>query len=609
MSHPLQATITASLNSSLPSPQLLGTPIKWKGTATDSNPNPITYKFEVAQAPFTTFHLLQDFDLTSTFIWAETYVEGQFEIRLTTRDYLSGETAQVTSPPFQINSRVTGGKVVVTATQNPLVALFSAPTCAIGQQMRVQFQRAGAQATSYTDFRACHTGSMNFYVAGMTASTTYNMTYQLSVNGTIMTSPQQVSFTTGTIPTSVGIPNLNLAVPATSASDQQYKISLSAYTQPLAFAANLAGEVVWYAPTSGQLVRTYGQTLMMLASGLGTGTGFYGNQERQQILREFDLAGNIIRQTSADRVSEQLTALGTDPLGRFNHDAIRLPNGHTIALGDAQRVFPPGTQGSTVPIDIIAEVVMELDENFQVVWFWNAFDHDGGGTQLDIDRASVTNVTCVIQSNGLTQVGCPPALLPGFTSAADWLHCNSVQQTDDGNLILSLRDQDWIIKIDYENGAVQDPPLLWRMGREGDFQIISSDSYPWFSGQHQPQFSSHTNLGLFDNGALRVQQFGGDSRGMAFTVDEPNRVVTTTLSADLGVYSEGEGSAQLMPNGNYQFQPGYVNHIYMESLEVTPAVPNPIVFNLQVKEQSYRTFRMPDMYTVPYGTSPSTISY
>jgi hypothetical protein len=577
----------------------------FKATAVDSNPNPVTYRFEIATAPSGAYSLLQDYSTDPAFSWAETFVEGSYQMRVTARDYLSGESAQAVSQPFQITSLVTGTTPVVTATANPLVALLSAPTCPAGTQMRVAFQRLGAKVTSYTDYRACHAGSMNFYVAGLAASSVYQLSVQQLTNGKV-TQGAPVVFTSGAIPAGLHIQQPTVIVPATNAADQYYKLSLSAYAVPgFPETADLTGQVVWYYPVPGQLVRTLGETMIMNTSGAGTGTGFYGVQTRQQVLREFDLAGNTVRQTSADRISEQLTALGTDPVGRFNHDAIRLANGHTLALTDAQRAFPAGTQGSKIPIDVIGEVIVELDENFQVVWFWNAFDHDGGGTQLDINRASVQTGNCVVNAQGNTPTGCPPALLPGFSVGQDWLHANCVQLLADGNLMLSLRNQDWIIKIDYENGTVPDGPLLWRLGNEGDFTIVSNDSYPWFSGQHEPGFSSPTGLALFDNGNVRVQKFGGDSRGMAFTVDETNLVVTTVVSADLGVYCASQGSAQLLPNGDYLFQPGIIDGTTMQSLEVTAAVPNTVVFNMQVQDDSYRTFRMPDMYTPPYGTALS----
>lgn len=603
----LHANITVSVNSSLPSPQPLGTQITWNAKALDSNPNPVTYRFEIAPSPYTAYSMLQDYSTAQAFTWVASYVEGAYQMRITALDHLSGESAQFVSQPFQINSLVTGAKAVVTATANPLVALLSAPTCPAGTQMRVAFQRSGAKIVSYTDYRQCHPGSMNFYVAGMAANRTYSLSVQRLTNGVVKQDPA-IPFTTGAIPASLNLKLPQILVPASAQTDQQYQISLSSFVSSSGiYAANLTGGVVWYYPVPGQLVRTLGPTLLMNTDGAGTGTGSYGVQTRQQVLREFDLAGNIVRQTNADRVSEQLVAMGTDPVARFNHDAIRLPNGHTIALTDAQRAFPAGTQGSKTPLDIIGEVIIELDENFQVVWFWNSFDHAGGGTQLDINRPSQIPGNCALNGQGRTPGGCPPGLLPGFTVGIDWLHGNSVQLLADGNLTLSLRNQCWVIKIQYENGMIADGPILWRMGLGGDFTIVSDDTYPWFSGQHQPDFSDATSLTIFDNGNVRVAQNGGHSRGMAFTVDEQNMVVTKVVSADLGVYCSALGSAQLLPNGNYTFQPGNINGTTMQSLEVSAPVPNTQVFNMQVNDTSYRSFRMPDMYTPPYGTARSVL--
>ncbi len=529
-----QAMITVKINGSQTSPQPLGTHVVWTAAAVDSNPNPVTYRFEVATEPYTTYRMLQDYSTSHSFEWVESYVEGNYQMRITARDYLSGESAQIISQPFQITPIATGSQAVVTATSNPLVALLSAPTCPAGTQMRVAFQRAGAQVTSYTDYRPCHPGTMNVYVAGMAASSTYSLAVQRLTAG-VVKQGTPIPFTTGAIPASLKFPLPRVLVPASNQTDQAYKISLSSYAGSTGFyAADLTGEIVWYYPVPGQLVRTYGPTLMMNTTGAGTGTGPYGVQTRQQVLREFDLAGNVVRQTNADRISEQLVALGTDPVGRFNHDAVRLSNGHTLALVDAQRVFPAGTQGSKTPIDVIGELVIELDQNFQVVWFWNSFDHDGGGNQLDINRASQIPGNCSINAQGQTPIGCPPALLPGFRVGFDWLHANGVQLMEDGNIMLSLRNQDWIVKISYQNGAVMNGPLLWRLGLGGDFTIVSTDTYPWFSGQHNPGFSSATGLALFDNGNVRIAQDGGHSRGMAFTVDETNFIVTTTRQCGSG---------------------------------------------------------------------------
>lgn len=55
-------------------------------------------------------------------------------------------------------------------------------------------------------------------------------------------------------------------------------------------------------------------------------------------------------------------------------------------------------------------------------------------------------------------------------SFPDWTHANAlVYAADDGNLLLSLRDQSWILKIDYQNGSGSSD-VLWTLGYRGDFE-------------------------------------------------------------------------------------------------------------------------------------------
>ena len=274
-------------------------------------------------------------------------------------------------------------------------------------------------------------------------------------------------------------------------------------------ATNLNGAILWYYPLFTQMTRPVpGGTFLMILNGFGTGTTCnWGNVSSQHTLREVDLIGNTVRETNADRISEQLMDMGTDPIGRLHHDAIRLPNGKTVVFGDVQRIYPAGTQGSLVPVDILGLMIVELDLNWQVTWYWNAFDHAGGGTQLDIQRPAVRGEVCFPG-----KLGCPPVLLGSF--ARDWLHGNSVQYlAADGDLLVSLRNQDWIVKIDYNNGAGTGD-ILWRLGKGGDFTMQSSHPYPWFSAQHEAAFEDNgTTLSVYDNGRRASRTSGQHSRG------------------------------------------------------------------------------------------------
>ena len=100
-----------------------------------------------------------------------------------------------------------GGEAKATPTEHPLVALFSAPTCPAGSFMHVSFRRDGSPLNSFTDWRACHTGSMNFYVAGLQPIQLYKMNYEVMTGSTVTPGPRALSFTTGAVPSNLPIPD------------------------------------------------------------------------------------------------------------------------------------------------------------------------------------------------------------------------------------------------------------------------------------------------------------------------------------------------------------------------------------------------------------------
>ena len=96
----------------------------------------------------------------------------------------------------------------------------------------------------------------------------------------------------------------------------------------------------------------------------------------------------------------------------------------------------------------------------------------------------------------------------------DWTHSNSiVYSPDDKSLVVSIRDQSWVIKINYNDGA-GDGSILWKLGFQGDFALQSGttnavDPVDWFSAQHDANIISTTTAGtldvlLFDNGNQRI---------------------------------------------------------------------------------------------------------
>jgi hypothetical protein len=152
-----------------------------------------------------TFASISDFSLGNTLNWTPNIVEGTYQIRVTARDYLASETVQAVSS-FKVKPLIAGNQPLVTATANPLIALFTAPTCPLGSSMRVGFELSGTTEMTYTGFRGCHAGTMNFYIAGMLHTTTYNMHYEVETGSTIIANSTILPFTTGPLPSSITFP-------------------------------------------------------------------------------------------------------------------------------------------------------------------------------------------------------------------------------------------------------------------------------------------------------------------------------------------------------------------------------------------------------------------
>jgi hypothetical protein len=416
---------------------------------------------------------------------------------------------------------------------------------------------------------------MNFYLGGLKAQTQYSVRHIIDTGDTFLNGPI-LSLTTPEARTD--LPAQDVILPP---SPIQSGILLQATIASNPMATDLNGNVIWYYP--GNLdFNVVGPFVLLSPDRGGYFWGTFLNtagDQSQQILREFDLTGRTVLETNAARVNEQLVAMGKRPIGAFHHDARRLRDGKVAVLGSVEQILTD-VQGAG-PVDVLGEMIVVLDRNLQVVWAWDAFDH------LDTKRLSTTNDTCPFG-------GCPPLFLAA--SANDWLHGNALEQTPDGNLLFSSRHQDWLMKIDYANGEGSGE-IFWRLGKDGDFQLNSTDPSPWFSHQHDAKFlPDNETIILLDNGNLRrLADPAANSRGQIIHLDEQNRTATLTLNADLGDFSAALGSAQQLPDGNYHFNLGVLSDATSTALEVNAA--GQPVYELHVAAPEYRSFRMSDIYT------------
>lgn len=477
--------------------------------------------------------------------------------------------------------------VSVTSTGNPLVAQVLVRTECAGQAM-VEF----GPDTSYGRSTAWYAlpgslGTTSILVAGMKASTTYHLRAQAQCGDTTLNSGD-LTFTTGALPSTIPFPALQVSRPNPSSSSESAGIELIDTTVPninlmQGFFTDRDGNPIWYYDV-GQ--GNYPFPFKLLPNG-----HFVFNivppSPGVAILREVDLAGNSIREMNANQLAQKMQSAGFDFTPTFyHHDMLPLDNGHLIVLMNFSKSFTnlPGYPGT---IEVIGDGLVDLDPNWNPVWAWNSFDY------LDVNR----------HLNGLP----------------DWTHSNAViYSPSDGNLLLSMRHQSWVLKIDYENGGGSGN-VLWRLGYQGDFALMQGDDPSlWFSFQHFPslinQNGSQTTLAVWDNGDNRVLDTSGTicgtsstpacySRATIFQIDESGMVADLLWADAPGYFSEWGGSVVQLSNGNVEFDinsplipPG--PNVASEVQEVTQTGTPQTVWKMDIPLPSYayRAYRFPSLY-------------
>jgi len=480
--------------------------------------------------------------------------------------------------------------VSVSPTQNPLVAQYVVTTAlgACPGQVMIEFgpDTSYGRSTAWYPVSASRQTS-TILVAGMKASTTYHMRAQAQAicpDATNTFFTQDTAFTTGALPALL-FPSLAVSRPNPSPSSPENPgielVDVITPGTPALFTDRDANPIWYYDVGQGNFAFTY----KLLPNGhiilsISLSTGY-------SVLREVDLSGKAIRQMYITDLAQKVQSAGFDFVpGYYHHDLLPLANGHLIVLTNFTKDLTDldGHPGTT---PVLGDGIVDLDQNWNPVWAWNGFDH------LDVNR----------HLNGLP----------------DWTHSNAlVYSAEDGNLILSMRHQSWVLKIDYNNGAGAGD-ILWKLGYQGDFSLVQgTDPSLWFSFQHFPSIVSQngrqTTVSIWDNGDNRVLDTSGTtcgsaplftpcySRATVFEVDE------STMSANLlwdnfpGDFSVWGGSINQLSNGNVEFdindpaQPTNPS-LGSEVHEVTQTSTPQIVWELDVDgANAYRAYRVPSLY-------------
>ncbi len=366
----------------------------------------------------------------------------------------------------------------VAATANPQVALYTiAPPAAAN--VTIQFGPTTAYGKStWTQTSPAGGGSVGTFVAGMLASTAYHMQATVQFPGGITFTDTDHAFTTGAAADWNGPSHDHGHYDGGNDSSERRRVAGS-IASPAQTGLWLR---IWRATSCG----TYNPGSSVPAGGCGEPDQAAAQRSfpdqlqltsavsgANSVMQEVDLAGQVIWQMTA----AQLNRSSRRPPVRIatsrssGHITISryLPNGHLIVLAATQQVV--------CGVTVTGDVIIDLDQNHNPVWLWNEFNH------LDINRR--------------------PYLYP------DWTHTNAILYSPtDGDLIISIRHQNWLVKIDYDNGAGSGD-IVWHLGYQGDFTLLNADgsadnnAVDWFYAEHGPSFTTTNTSGKFSDGSLR----------------------------------------------------------------------------------------------------------
>jgi arylsulfate sulfotransferase len=489
------------------------------------------------------------------------------------------------------------GESIVSGTDSPQVALYTIrPSTAGSVYIEFGTTTSYGTQTSATSVNSFLAPPIPIYVAGMLANTTYHMRAVMTSAAGVVTYDSDHTFTTTSVDSSI-LPGINSGpysgeTPQPGIELMDASIGPEGYLQ--AYAINLSGKIIWTYDYADRSTSSIIQPISPLPNGhflveisYPSQDGLGGETGGPNVLREIDLAGEAIRQISIDQLNQRLAAASfTLTALDFSHEAIQLPNGHWLTLVTNTKNFT-NLQGFPGTTTVLGDAIVDLDTNLNPVWIWNAFDY------LDINRHPL--------------------------SFPDWTHANAiVYSPDDGNLLLSLRDQNWILKLNYLNGA-GDGNVLWHLGYQGDFTLVNGTSpQDWQYAQHDPHFTTKNTTGTFgiaimDNGNDRMYSNGSPcatngspacyTTAPVFTVDES--AMTATLDYHGGTnqypYSYFGGNAEVLGNGDLEFdltiQSASSNPYVSEVWEFTPVANGAPVWGAYVENGNlYRAYRIPSLY-------------
>jgi hypothetical protein len=305
-------------------------------------------------------------------------------------------------------------------------------------------------------------------VFGLDAATTYKVRVVARSATNASVTSQPISFTTGAMP--ADMPKFDVTAGANPASGY-VAFGITAGDTALggfyALIVDNDGKIMWYRRSHNQITDFQQQpngNFTLFASLAGEVRRFY----------ELDRIGNVVGEYRAS---------GGRETGA--HELRLLSNGGQVLFGLEDNVVDL-TQFGGVSDAKVRGMVIEYTRPGGGKLIWRTADH------LTVDEAM-------------------PDIHLTTQNVNPW-HCNAIDVDTDGNLLVSFRNSDMIVKIDANTGQI-----LWRLGGEKNQFTFINDPLNGFSHQHGIRRLPNGNIILFDNGNLHTPPL---SRGVEYRLDE-----------------------------------------------------------------------------------------
>jgi hypothetical protein len=358
------------------------------------------------------------------------------------------------------------------------------------------------------------------FVMGMHADAEYLLKAVSLTPGSTQESSKEVSFTTGALPESV--PEGTVAVYDADLAYTGWTLA-NVYSKDRRFPAtavmyDMSGRAVWCCIPRPEEKANPGLDLSLVDGDHVLFGAARTNDPPVEMSLACEAVWNGPEQPS-----------GND--GQLHHHFEKLPNGNYLTLKKDVRQIDEE--------NVIGDIVIEMNSQYDIVWSWNVWDHLEPGT-------------------------------------GDWTHGNSATvDLDEGVAYYNSRHLSMFFKIRRSSGMLGGE-IIWSLGEGGDFSADPDAVYPWFERAHDPEVQANGDILIYDNGnrfrGSRVVEYSLDTETMEARIvwEFPGAFETDEWYKD-NWYTPYWGDADRLENGNILINAGtdiigYESRIF----EVTP---------------------------------------